>query len=316
MTATLDAPTTTLTETASPSPPATALFERAVCLSVVLRKPGEYRRLPTSLVEVDADKRLISAHKRLLDSPQMKAITSLDGEVRRYLYTRGLPSLFKSGVYLLPIDFIEEVQTTLCAFAAQRGQLVGVFLAAYPDLIERDQQRLRSAFNATDYHSQESLAAQFSMQWQFIAFSVPGQLKQISHTLFQEEQHKAETLWQETLAEVRTLLRVNMTELVNHLVERLSGTSKDGKPKVFRKTLITNLREFLDTFDARNLSDDGALTEVVAKARELLADVDPQTVRTSEDLRASLRDGFTQLKSTLDTLVMEKPARVFSFEEE
>src|SRR5437870_6785637 len=98
----------------------------------------------------------------------MKAITSLDGEIRRYLTSRCLPSLFQTGVYLLPIAFIEEVETTLCTFSQEHEQLVALFVTAYPTLIEIDQTRLRSTFDAKDYPTQESMASLFGTQWQYL----------------------------------------------------------------------------------------------------------------------------------------------------
>ena len=88
----------------------------AVCLVLSLRKIGNRKKLPSSLVEVDADMDLISAQKTLLSSEQLKAISHYDGEIRRYLYCRCLPSLFMSGVYLVPIALIEEVEAKLSSF--------------------------------------------------------------------------------------------------------------------------------------------------------------------------------------------------------
>src|SRR5258707_68858 len=89
---------------ASPTTP--ALFEKAVCLVLSLRKIGNRKKLPASLVEVDADKDLISAQKTLLSSEHLKAIAHYDGEIRRYLYGRCLPSMFMSGVYRSPFALL------------------------------------------------------------------------------------------------------------------------------------------------------------------------------------------------------------------
>ena len=311
-----------LQEPASISPPAipaTAtpdLFEKAICLAVSLRKPGNRRKLSASLVDVDADKDLISAQKILLSCEHLKTIDHYDGEIRRYLYTRCLPSLFKEGVYLVPIGMVEEVEAKLNAFADKRKQLVGAFVTAYPSLIEEAQKRLRAAFNPQDYPSSERMEANFRMEWRYIAFSVPGTLKTVSHEMFRKEQEKAQQQWAEALEEVRALLRTHLSELVQHLVDRLSGNDKGAKPKVFKNTLVTNMTEFLETFEARNLTDDMELASVVKRAKELLSGVDAQTLRTSTALRASLHEGFSDLKGTLDTLVVSKPTRAISFEVE
>ena len=259
---------------------------------------------------------MISAQKTLLSSEHLKTIDHYDGEIRKFLYTRCLPSLFKDGVYLVPTSLIEEVEAKLTAFAEKRRQLVAAFLEAYPSLMEDAKTRLRTTYNAADYPPVERLEMAFRMDWRYVAFSVPGTLKTVSKDLFRKEQEKAANQWQEALEEIRALLRTHLGEMVKHMVDRLSGTGKDGKPKIFKNTLVTNMTEFLDTFTARNITDDKELSEVVAKVRELLNGVDAQTLRTSSALRQSLRNEFCSLQGTLDSLVTSRPSRAFSFEEE
>ncbi len=298
------------------SPPSESpLFEKAVCLGLSLHKLGNKRKLPLALVEVDADKEMISAHKTLLACEQLRAVDHYDGEIRRYLYTKCLPAMFQAGVYLVPIDSVMEVEEKLAGFAGKRLQLVQAFKEAYPILIQEVSSKLRAAFNPKDYPPEETLDQAFRMEWRYVAFSVPGTLCSISKDLFCKEREKAELQWQEALEEVRTLLRTHLSELVSHLVSRLE-TGKDGKPKVFKNTLVTNLTQFLESFETRNITDDKQLSAIVAEAKDLLNGVDAQTLRTSQAFRGSLVAQFSNLKETLDTLVIVKPTRAFSFDDE
>lgn len=319
MPAVLEAPIAPLDLPASSNgthPPPTGLFEKAVCLVLSQHKLGNRRKVPNALVEVDADKDLISAQKILISSAELKAIDTFDGEVRRFLSSRCLPALFAAGTYLVPIALVEEVDAKLVEFAATRRQLVDDFIVVYPDLVEEAKIRLRSAFSFKDYVCPEDLKTAFKMEWRYVAFSVPGRLEAISSHLFHKEQEKAASQWQEALDEVRTLLRSHLADLVHHLVDRLSAPGEGGKPRIFKNTLVTNLTEFLDTFNARNLTDDAELADVVTRARRLISGVDTQTLRNSQDLRTSLCTGFTGLQATLDGLVVTEPTRAFSFNEE
>ncbi len=299
---------------ADSAPP--GLFEKAVCLVLSLSKLGNRRTLSTALVEVDADKELISVKKTLLSSSELKAIEHFDAEIRRFLVSRCLPSLFAAGTYLVPIPLVEEVDARLVGLSETRDRLVNDFAAVYPALVAEARGRLRSAFSYQDYPCPEDLTSSFRMQWRYVAFSVPGRLEGISAHLFHKEQEKAARLWQEALEEVRTLLRSHLADMVHHLVERLGSNGPDGKPKIFKSSLVTNLTTFLETFDARNLSDDTELAEVVGRARSLLGGVDAQGIRSSQELRSSLCTGFAGLQTTLDSLVVTKPVRAFNFADE
>jgi len=290
------------------------LFKRAVCLTLTLGKPGNHRKFSTALLEVDADRELLSLSKTLLKSEPLAKITTLDGEVRRFLYSRGLPSLFRDGVYLLPITLIEETEAKLEGFRDKRSDLIETFLEEYPKTVEASRLRLRALYNPSDYPPSEKVQKAFLMEWQYLALSVPDTLQSVSRDLFHKAQEKAQAQWSETLDEVRGLLRENLSDLVSHLIERLTPGA-DGKPKIFRKSLVLNLTEFLTLFEARNLSDDHALQSVVERAKALLTDVEPEEIRASKRTRQSLREGFADLKTTLDTLVSEKPSRAFHFEE-
>jgi len=63
---------------------------------------------------VDADKRLVRVSKTLLDSQELKAIKTLDGEIRQYLYNMCLP--FEPGILFLPLQLIETADRRLREF--------------------------------------------------------------------------------------------------------------------------------------------------------------------------------------------------------
>ena len=102
---------------------------------------GNSAKVSTAQVECDTDKDLLRVSKKLLDSPELEAIRSLDGEIRRYVYDTCLP--FEAGIHLLPTALIEMVEARLADYRSQRDQLVSLFVSAYPRLCEDAARRLR-----------------------------------------------------------------------------------------------------------------------------------------------------------------------------
>ena len=105
------------------------LARKTVFIKLHLGLLGNTRKVSSSQVEVDADKALILVTKRLLASPELQAIRTLDGELRRYLYDTCLP--FEVGIHLLPLGLLETVDEKLREFREKRSVLVEVFLDAY-----------------------------------------------------------------------------------------------------------------------------------------------------------------------------------------
>lgn len=271
------------------------ILEKVLWLAVRLQRPGNRRKVPSALFTVPADKDLIHVSKRLLDSPELKAIEQLDGEIRKYLYSRCLPSLFKNGVYLLPIGLVEEVEEKLNHDKKRRNELMEKFIQAYPANRKAAEKRLKKLYDPTDYVSEEDIRKSFRCDWQYVSFTVPGKLKEIDKALFRKARERAEKNWAEAAKEAQGLLREQMRELVGRLCERLTPDKK-GKPKVFRNTLISNLKDFLDTFHARNITDDKRLEKLVEKAKKILNGVSPEGLREDPTKRDRVWKAFRGIK--------------------
>ena len=108
--------------------------------------------------------------------------------------------------------------------------------------------------------------------------------------------------------EIQQVLRTAMGELVKHMRDRLKD-GPEGKPLRFKETTVSNLVEFLGTFDFRNVTDDAELKGLVEKAREMLVGVSADDLRTTSGVRAKVQQGMADLAAELDTMIVKKPGR-------
>lgn len=288
------------------------LAQRTVCVKVRLGRLGNTRKVSNSQVEVDTDKSLIRVSKHLLDSRELRALANFDGEIRRFLYDTCLP--FEAGIHLCPLALLERMEAKLREFAARRKEVVAAFLTAYSALCQDAAKRLRSLYNPADYPPIEYVEQQFTFQWQYISFGVPEQLREISTKIWQEERDKAAQMMAEAGDEIQHVLRAAMAELVKHMRDRLKD-GPDGKPLRFKESTVSNLIEFLGTFDFRNVSDDEELKVLVERARTILGGVDAEALRTTADLRGKVQQEMADLAAELDTMIVKKPGRKFRFEQ-
>lgn len=284
------------------------LLDRAVCLSLAVGCLGTRRKVSSSNIQVDADKDLLHVSKAILESDELDAIKTLDGEMRAWLAKRALPSPFRRGTYLIPIDLVEQVDGKIVEYQEKRRFLADAFLAVYDKSVEDAKKRLNGLFDASDYPSDERVRAAFYVDVRYLAFGVPAKLEGIRKDLFEREKAKAEAQWREASEEVRQALRAGLADVVDHMVERLQGNG-DAKPKVFRDTLVENMTDYLDLFDPRNVTDDTQLAQLVERCRKTLDGVDANALRASDAIRTKVRDGMAQVQSVLDTMVIDRPAR-------
>lgn len=303
--------------------------QNAVCIIVNIESIGTSRKVPTSHISADVtDMSLIRASKALLQSEQLAAIKSRDGFGRQWLYSRCIPNkVIKSGVYLCPIALIEQVETYMVTWQAERTALVNRLAGIYETLVANDRIALKSEFVAEDYPgvklrddgtlkvNSNALAACFGIDWQFVAFETPSSLKQVSDEFFEAAKAKESAKWASVSEDVMYAIRSEARGLISNMVDKLTGKD-DGKPKIFRNTLVTNMNDFLDLFDAKNVAGDQELSKLISNARQIMAGVTADTLRQQEPLRDSVRAQFAKLDSHLDTMLQDKPQRMITFEEE
>lgn len=289
------------------------LARRTVCVKIRLHRLGNTRKVSSSQVEVDTDKSLIRVSKHLLDSEQLRKVASFDGEIRRYLYNTCLP--FEVGIHLCPLPLLEQVESRLRSFATDREGLVESFLDAYPVLCHEAAARLRALYNPQDYPPDDYVRQQFGFSWQYVSFGVPDQLREISTRIWEGEREKAATMMAEAADEIQQVLRAALSELVEHMRDRLKE-GPDGKPLKFKESTVSKLVEFLDTFEFRNVTDDSELKSLVESARELLKGVNAEDLRTTAQLRAKVQQGMAAIAAELDTMVVKKGTRKFRADED
>lgn len=154
----------------------------------------------------------------------------------------------------------------------------------------------------------------FYLDYRYFSMATPGSLGDFSVRLFEQEREKAAQLWDDTMAEGIGYLRNIFLELVRHAAERLSP-DEDGKPKTFQKSTIDKLKEFLETFEIRNIADDRELAPLVARMRNLLQGVDAESLRTSDLLRERMAQQLTKIASQVDQMPAVKRTRLITFED-
>ena len=287
------------------------IFQKAVGFVVETKRLGTRRKVNSAEVGTDADRSMIHVSKSILDSPELKKVEQLDGEVRRFLGEYCLPSNFKSGIYLLPINSVEEADGKFKEFQTQRDKLVDEFVEAYGTRRDEAQERLGSLFNMTDYPSEPTIKSAFVLTGQYVTFDTPASLKNIKAEIFAREREKADVMWKDALEECRMMLRATMRELVGHIGERLTPKD-DGKAKSFHGSMLTKLDSFMTSFADRNIADDEELAALVKDAKTVMRGIDVKELRKEEGLRDALRGQMDELKGKLDSMIIDKPSRAFA----
>jgi len=293
------------------------IFDKATLLVLNFEGIGNSRKIKTAQLEAQADfeEDLVNASKKLFKCDEYQAIKSSEAEMRAFVNRKALPSYFQRGTYLVPNRSIPTVVEKLKEVKASRDEkLVPAFIARYDEIVAANMKAQGDLANPTDYESRDVVRAKFAMDWHWVRFSVAGSLEGIDAQLYEEEKQKAKATWTAAANEMVTLVRATFIEIIEHVLDRLSG-GEDGKPKIFKNSLVENLNAFLSDFEERNdILDDEKLATLVNEMRQVMDGVDAEELRDSKRTRKQVVEKFTEVKKTLDAMMEEKPDRAFSFD--
>jgi hypothetical protein len=288
------------------------LFREAVAFTLTLRKFNNRRKGDMKHVETDTKKERLNLSKKLLDSPELDAITEFQADLYRWCTMRCMPSFFKDGIYIVKTSEVAAFESKLNQARGEMAELIGTFQGAYDRQIDQARLELNGMFNAKDYPRSEDLPGRFGIEWNWIAFGVPENLPA---ELRAAEAAKIESQFRDAETQIMAALREGFADVLSHVSDRLTVKPGD-KEKTFRDSLFSNLTEFIGTFNARNLCNDKDLGAMVTRANEILATVrgdkteeKAQVVRDSRFIRDQTAKAFADLKASVDASITQIPTR-------
>lgn len=253
--------------------------------------------------KVDDD--YIHVSKDIIDRSEIKNINKRIGVLKTYMRTRCVPSsILAAGLYLLPIKFIQEMDVAISSSQTDIEALLNEFEPRYPAMIENAKAKLGPHFNTNDYPQFSVLRAQWRIDAQYRSLNVPAVLATVNKQLFEREREKVKIQWADTAQEVRDALRVGFTRLVSEFSEKLGTDPESGKPRVFQKGRLEKLKDFLTTFECRDLTGDTELALLASQARQLIDGVDPNKLRKDGEFRTQLETGFAAIAEQAGKMVV------------
>lgn len=291
------------------------LMETAQVVEITSYRPGEYRKVDSSSVDMatydndfektdltQEDKKKLHLGKKIMESPEVSALSALDRLFKEQMKRKALSSPFKAGHYLVANTKFDEVDKMISDYRVEREVLKKALLDRLDDIILSDKERLpKNLFNPNDYPTREELDRRIHVDVHYTSYGTPKGLYSLSKEAYDRERKRAERECSALMDTLRDGLRSSMGKFISTLQNQLSAKQDGTKRKVYKNTL-TNLKEFLELFEHKNFAGDSELQTIVDNARKLLSGVDAGDIRTNEGLRDSLNKGMENLATQVASL--------------
>ena len=254
-----------------------------------------------------AEGEFLSAGKKLIDTkhPAFRAVTAIRGRVQAVWKGMTLPYP-EPGVRLLRRDQIDRFAAQMTDLRAELNDEVARLDAHFAELMAAAQRRLGRLYNPRDYP--ESLVGLFGMEWDFPSVEPPSYLQQLNPELYEQERQRMAARFDEAVRLAEQAFAEELSRIVAHLTERLSG-AEDGRPKVFRDSVVNNLSEFFERFRSLNVRSNEDLDNLVAQAQQVVRGVAPQNLRDDTSLRQRVAGQLASVQASLDGWMVDRPRR-------
>lgn len=254
-----------------------------------------------------AEGQFLSAGKKLLDTkhPAFKAVTGVRSCIVSLWKGMSLPYP-EPGVRLIRQDQIDVFTALMANLQDELDEAVWRLDEHYAELKSAARDRLGSLFNPVDYP--DSLQGLFQVAWDFPSVEPPDYLRQLNPEVYRQECERVAGRFDEAIQLAESAFVEELQSLVSHLTERLSGQA-DGKPKVFRDSAVENLTQFFQRFRDLNVRSNEQLDDLVGQCQQVVAGVEPQTLRDNQVLRTSVTSELAQVQGVLDDLLVDRPRR-------
>ena len=287
------------------------LSERAIYLVLDWSALGTWKRVDTEKVVTKKQKRddEVRARKRVINSSAMSDLRSIRYKVKRMLRTYALNSMFRPGVYAIPVQHVDYVDSVLKDADNNMHSVREKLQAEWPSVIKDAKERLGDLFDAADYPSAEEAANELQLSFRYMAIAeTPAILKTIAADVYKEDVERAKKETEKELEAFRLHLRAALLEIVENMRKTLQ--TPEGDRKVFGQRFFKRLDEFMATFQVRNLSDDGELKKVVAQLKKVADGTDLTTLKEDAPTQKALNKTLKGINTELDKLVEEGDSRM------
>lgn len=276
------------------------IFEKGILVQLSISSWSAQKKIPEAVAVSALGTNWAKAKKSLIEPESLDKVNKIRNEARNWLRSKALPFPL-NGVVFLPYTMVSQVKDQLNAYQSAFNAAVDSFVDEYPALVKLAKDTLGQHYSLNDYPP--DISRYFGFSWRLVALQPPNE--GLPQDLLDEERRKFEAVMEDARQVAMSALRGEFSSLVSSLVERLTPNS-DGTTKKFKNSTVTNFIEFFASFSDRNVFEDADLSALIDRAKEIIAGVNPDDLRTNEVLRADIQTAMQSIQVETENLPIRK----------
>jgi len=247
---------------------------------------------------------------KIIDTKHLKPYDAARSGFIGWLKAKSMPSGFlANGMYLVPLSLISQIDEKIEKFREEQDAFLNEFEAKYEDIKLEAKEKNAKIYRESNYLPFSEIRKFYKIQAKYLTLNVPAALEKVNKDLFEKEKEKSKQMWADAATDIRDGLRAGFKGLIDHFVSKL-GKDDKGKKLVFHGSTVDKLKDFVTTFQDRNLTNDSELAELANQAKALIENVDPNSIRKDDTVRTNLEESFKKIQEVSETLIVAKTRKI------
>jgi hypothetical protein len=272
---------------ATPSPDLFApllLPQRALLATLTIHEWRAHRRdreITTAIAKDHGARPGAGCYTKTLVPRQFLACIAKARTAARATHHRLTLPWYDDGVRILPVELHLTYTDRLRAHRQRFLEAVAAFLAAYEEAKAAARTTLGALYRETDYPASAALSGAFAMELRLQPFPAAQDWRvDLPATTLERLRQDLQT----DLEGAHRLALADLHQRLAAVVARLADTLAEPD-KIFRDSLVGNIRQLCRLLPALNLTRDPELAQLTATVERRLASLDPQTLRHNPESR-------------------------------
>lgn len=241
----------------------------------------------------DANARLVSGHKKLIEAPSFARISTVAGKARNHVHYVYTMPWADNGARILPVELYSRYMQEMALVQDEFDSAVDDFIAEYPTLIkaaELKQSGLGTAFNLSDYPSPQALRNHFRLEAKIrpIPEGRDFRVSMTDEVIKGIQQDLDAEVTEAFMGATRSVYR-RIAEVVTSMCEGLErhGQKAPGakKAKGFKDASIENVIKLVEILPDLNVAGDPVLSKLANDMANKLTRYTAEDYREDEALR-------------------------------
>jgi hypothetical protein len=237
---------------------------------------------------------------------EIKALNQAESAIRDFHYDTTFE--WERGVRLLPSEGFLPYQTRMGVLRGIYEQRLDALLSVWDERVAQALMNRGSLANKGDYPSLDQVkkACEVRLSISPLADAKDWRLKVEDEAMQKAIDEATEAATAEAVREQDALLETGMEKVWGRFEKLLSNAKRNlqvtkGTGR-YRDEWVENLGQFLEVVDGLNLKNDPKLKDLAAKAREAMAEIDPEAVEEDSEREGARAQASEKVESIMDQM--------------